>query len=246
MTDKPREPEQNQAFERELEAVQTAWDRMETQEPPSLVDQAVLNAARRDLEPRRKRKSLRWLGGFATATVAVLAVTVILLQEPQRPEPSLLDGGEFRRTAKPAVSLDESATLATEQAPLPAAEPRALTREAKREKQAAPVQGNADESDAMKSAITPGAIRADRLNMTPGVPAQAGPATAELAEAATVAEEKPDEGIDPAPRSAEDWIEQMLELREYGQMKRLAGEIAAFRHYYPDHPLPEELVEPRP
>lgn len=246
MTDKPREPEQQQAFERELQAVQAEWDRMETPEPPNLVDQAVLNAARRDLEPRQKRKSLRWMGGFATATVVVLAATVMLQQESQLLEPSLQDSGEFRSKEKSAARLEESTTLSTEQSPLPAAEPRALTREAKRQKQAIPVQHDADESDAMKSTITPGAIRADRLNMTPGVTAPASTAKEELADAATVAETEPDEEVDLAPRSAEDWIQHMLELRQYGQMKRLAGEIAAFRNYYPEYPLPEELVESQP
>ena len=244
MTDKPRIPEDQQAFENELHAVQAEWDRMESVQPPELVDQAVLNAARRDLAPPRERKSLRWLGGFATATVVVLAVTLMLQQESQLSEPSLQDTGAFRSNAEPAVRLEESAALPAEQAPLPAAQPRALTREAKRREQAAPVQPGAEQSDAMKSAITPGAVRADRLSMTPGIPAEAGTPQAELSAAAAVAEEEADHDL--APRGAEDWIRHMLELRDYGQTKRLAGEIAAFRHYYPEHPLPDALVEPQP
>jgi hypothetical protein len=244
MTDKPGIPEDQRAFENELHAVQAKWDRMESAEPPDLVDQAVRNAARRDLEPRRKSRPLRWLGGFATATVVVLAVTVMLEQDPTVPEPSLQDTGEYRRDAAPVPKLEESATMKSVQPPLPPAEAVAQTREAKRQKQ--PVQAASEEADrdAMRSAIIPPAFRADQLSMTPGIPAKNRTEQPELAETAADAEEMQDQDL--APRSAEDWVQQMLQLRDYGQKKRLAGEIAAFRHYYPDYPLPEQLAEPQP
>lgn len=244
MTDKPRIPEDQQAFENDLHAVQAKWDRMESAEPPDLVDQAVCNAARRDLEPRRKSRPLRWLGGFATATVVVLAVTLMQEQESPLPEPSLQDAGEFRRDATPGPKLEESATMKSVQAPLPPAEAIAQTREAKRQKQPVQAADQETENDAMRSAIIPPAFSADQLSMTPGIPAKNRTEQAELAEAAADAEETQDQDL--APKRAEDWVEQMLQLREYGQMKRLAGEIAAFRHYYPDYPLPEELAEPQP
>ena len=58
----------------ELGRLQSDWDRQERVEPPELLDQAVLNAARRDLEPRPSRGLLPWLGGLSTAAVVVLAL----------------------------------------------------------------------------------------------------------------------------------------------------------------------------
>ena len=65
----------------DLEVVEAAWRRLPAEEPPQLLDQAVLNRARRDLEKPRPRR-LRWVGHFATAGVAVIALSVWLLQDP--------------------------------------------------------------------------------------------------------------------------------------------------------------------
>jgi hypothetical protein len=65
----------------DLEVVEAAWRRHSAEEPPQLLDQAVLNRARRDLEKPRPRR-LRWIGQFATAGVAVIALSVWLLQDP--------------------------------------------------------------------------------------------------------------------------------------------------------------------
>ena len=64
----------------DLAMIQSAWSSLEEPEPPELIDQAVLNAARRELAVRR-RKPLRWIGAFATASVMVLALTIVLQQD---------------------------------------------------------------------------------------------------------------------------------------------------------------------
>ncbi len=92
MDPKDRKSETGQAGspEQELDAadlamIQAAWSDLESVEPPELLDQAVLNAARRELAVRRG-KSLRWIGAFATASVVVLALTIVVQQnrEPQK------------------------------------------------------------------------------------------------------------------------------------------------------------------
>jgi hypothetical protein len=62
-------------------------------EPPALLDQAVLNAARRELAARRRRPA-RWIGGFATAAVLVLTLTLVLEQQQTTvpPETRRIDG----------------------------------------------------------------------------------------------------------------------------------------------------------
>lgn len=154
------------------------------------------------------------------------------------------DIGQVKPDAASTPRLEESAVMKTEQAPLPSAEPRAQTREAKRQKQAITLTSAAEEDINAKIKINPPAFDASQFNMTPGAPAKAGADTAELAETATDAEDEPDQN--QAPRDAEDWIQQLLLLREIGHMKGLAGELAAFRHYYPEYPLPEELAELEP
>lgn len=245
MTNEPRKPENEEAFEQDLEAVQAKWSRVEQAEPPELLDQAVLNAARRDLESRRKRRPMYWLSGFATAAVVVLAITVTLEQQgPQSPEPPLEDTGQLKQNAASTPRLEESAVMKAEHTPLPSAEPRAQTREAKRQKQTISLTPAAEEGNNAKIKINPPAFDASRLNMTPGAPAKAGVDAADPSKTAADSEEEADQN--QVPRDAEDWIQQLLLLREIGHMKGLAGELAAFRHYYPEYPLPEELAELEP
>lgn len=95
MTIDPRNQRPDQEWERDLESVRSKWDSLHHSEPPDLLDQAVLNRAKLELETRgrsyRKQPSLKWLGAFATAAVVVLALTLTIEQEQQSPLPA---GGE--------------------------------------------------------------------------------------------------------------------------------------------------------
>ena len=71
MTSDPRDQQSGPEFEQDLKAVRSAWSGLEQTDPPELLNQAVLNTARRELNTRRRSRPLRWLGGFATATVIV-------------------------------------------------------------------------------------------------------------------------------------------------------------------------------
>lgn len=72
-------------LERDLQALSRANSEVEPSGPPDLLDQAVMNMARRALPGQSKRRPLRWLGAFATATVVVLAFSIVLRQDPQAP-----------------------------------------------------------------------------------------------------------------------------------------------------------------
>ena len=109
----------------DLEVVEAAWRRLPAEEPPQLLDQAVLNRARRDLEKPRPRR-LRWVGHFATAGVAVIALSVWLLQDPDPTAPV----GEAPLRIEPAA----------EPAPTPAPE--------RQERRLAPITASERASDA--------------------------------------------------------------------------------------------------
>jgi len=89
MTNDPRDQQSGPEFEQDLEAVRSAWSGLEKTEPPDLLNQAVLNTARRELKARRRSRPLRWLGGFATATVIVLALTIVIQHDEQQTPPDL-------------------------------------------------------------------------------------------------------------------------------------------------------------
>lgn len=153
---------------KDLEQLQSDWERMERAEPPGLLDQAVLNTARRALESKKRRRPLKWLGGFATATVAVLAITVVWL--PERPAdlpppgatglPAPRDkAAELMQESTPeprdaAPPIDVQKTRRLNAAPAPAADAPALEMEARRGEKG---DFMASESDAVleKEALLP-------------------------------------------------------------------------------------------
>ncbi len=96
MTSDPRKQQSGPEFEQDLETVSAAWSGLEQTEPPELLNQAVVNTARRELDARRRSRPLRWLGGFATATVIVLALTIVIQQDEQQTAPALKKTDSFK------------------------------------------------------------------------------------------------------------------------------------------------------
>ena len=248
MSKEPRKPENGPGFERDLETLQARWDRMERAEPPDLLDQAVLNRARRDLETGRKGRPLRWLGGFATATVVVLALAVVLEQEPQVTAPAIEPASEQlnEELAAPPARSKLSKDRSSRQA-LPPAEPEPMKREARRERQdLQPALGREEK------ASPDAALRMERKNSEPGVSQESTESLADspkeqdvLAEPYRAATAEVAEA-EEAPLSPETWIERLLALKNEGRQAELAAGIEAFRRAYPDHPLPEELADDAP
>jgi hypothetical protein len=215
MTTDKRDQQSEPEFEQDLEVVRSAWSGREKVEPPELLDQAVLNTARRELDARRKRRPLRWLGGFATATVVVLALTIII-QQDQQPTLEKTDGFMLDQAAPVARKKESKRDDRVEMA----APERAAG-------QIIPESGQRTEFRAQTSA----APQAD-----PGSNA----ASITVAEEIVIAPAEPEKGANRI-LEAEAWIERLVLLRETQQDEKLVLELAAFREAYPDYPLPPEL-----
>jgi hypothetical protein len=233
MTNDPRKPQDESKLEQELAELRAAWQGMTQAEPPDLVDRAVLNAARRDLEPSRKRHPLRWLGGFATAAVVVLALTLVIEQQPQSPAmPAATEKSRPSADAADEQQLEPSAPVRL-QAPLPPAEPRPMAREARRDT----VRLKAAGQDAITEKAEAGTAQGFESRAT------AAPPAAVAMEAEAFSDEALEEALLPEPEA---WIEQLLELQAKGEAGALEAGITAFRAAYPDYALPPELAEPLP
>ena len=140
-------------FEQDLRAIRTRWRSEEADEPPGLLDQAVLNAARREVGGDTGRQRLRWLGGFATAVVVVVAASLVLQQmEFEGPAPDLPNGDGFRLDAE----SPESRTTAVPEKPAPYAvqkrEKAAAAAAPLVESYAAPGEAGSAESEPMAAA----------------------------------------------------------------------------------------------
>jgi len=112
MDPKDRKPELNPGndWEQDLESVRSALSGLESVEPPDLLDQAVLNTARRELaasRPKFMRWSRRWVGAFATAAVVVLTLSIVVQQDQNMPDPRSGNGIKLD-AARPAAAGKES------------------------------------------------------------------------------------------------------------------------------------------
>jgi ferric-dicitrate binding protein FerR (iron transport regulator) len=130
-------------YQEDLEAARSAWSRLEQIEPPDLLDQAVLNAARRAAARPSRRRSTRWLGALASAAVVVLALTLVIRQDPQAPAPPVpvTDGFELELRSADPEAAHETPIQHEEAAPQAASKAALVPRQdaASREEAGAPV-----------------------------------------------------------------------------------------------------------
>lgn len=108
-------------FERDLEEIRRHYRASEGEKPPEMVDQAVLNMAKRAVEAdgqsAASRWSLfsgfsaapRWIGGVATAAVVVLAVSLFYEQESMIPESPVVPQLERNTSLDSLTEADEPA-----------------------------------------------------------------------------------------------------------------------------------------
>jgi len=239
MTTDPRNQQSEQGLEQNLEKVRSAWSKLESAEPPELLDQAVLNTARRELESKPRRRSLHWLGAFATATVIVLALTVVIQQDRPVPMPAKQEAN--------GIKLDQAAPVGVKKE----ADRDAVEQKAGREnldRQLRLESGQVGEAR-MKRSVPPAAAPVSEPQEA-DEPALMKASEIEFEETATSS--MPAESADTmslneemadSVSEAEAWIERLLLLKETQQDEKLVEELAAFRETWPDYPLPPELED---
>jgi len=212
MTTDPRHQKEENELDREIGQVRSTWAGLEKEEPPHLLDQAVLNRAQRELgspgTAGRKRWALGWPGAFATAAVVLLALTIVIEQQQQAPAPVAEEADGFK------IDRDGPFTSKKEKPPEAAAD-RATAQENLAEK-------TRNETRTKPLLMDSASTRAAAEQSDAGIPAVLAKSQGEL----------------PA---VEAWIEQLLQLKKDHQDEQLAEELSRFRAAYPDYPLPNEL-----
>ena len=215
-------------LDHELESLERAYGALAQDEPPELIDQAVLNRAKRAAggDAGRRPWSFGWIHGLTSAAIVVLAVAIYT----QQPDPG---DSEPMRVAKPPSSAlrDVEAEIqplqiparqaSTEKAPhVNAPEPR---RRAPTEAKSAVAEFAETAADATE-AVT-------RREVLPQGPEASGARLDQRTDA--------DEEIE----DPDHWLERIRELKRDGEDERAAQELEAFRQSWPDYPVPPELLD---
>jgi hypothetical protein len=250
------------SLDKGLEDVGRAYGRLEQEQPPQPLDQAVLNKARREVEARPRWTQFGWLHGLTTAAVVVLAFSIVLNQrEPVPVEGDIeLDRSDVMlRTAPVAEVTGQESTAAGR------VEGRALQKAASPPAKEAPdmgtdapmeVIGSPPRREAQKSAGAPAleppemevaaeegiepeqVIREDASFMAVSAAADAAEPVASPSERM----EKDEVRGHLANEDAEQRLAEILRLKRAGDASWQAA-LEAFAEDYPDYPLPAELSD---
>lgn len=255
--DRKSKANQEPDWKQDLDDIQTEYSRLDATDPPDLLDQAVLNTARRELSAGRRRP-LRWIGAFATASVIILALTIVIQQDK---EPL-----ELRRTNGSKQDVPESVTSRAEpvrereaaETPVSGLEQSSALEGARQSdlmmKRSAETASDADLrlDDSLSAPESGEAFRneVDKLEMAPRDSArpieenlaveQTGRTVSASPTAAAVEEKDKSSQDSPEP---EEWIQRLLLLKQSQLYEKLEEELTAFRKAYPNHPLPPELQD---
>jgi len=208
-----------------LEEISQAYGRMGHEEPPELLDQAILNTAHRAVEKKPHWTQFGWLHGLTTAAVFVLAFSIILNQREPAPgyenevmsaKPSLLKA-ESPEKNKAGFQADESDL------------------EAKKQRQAAPV-------DTQMPAVMAEEVQLGDTDSMAKSP-QAGFISTKVSSAAVAEPTKSDMGLQEQTESeVEQKLAAIIELKQSGD-ESWKKELELFLQQYPDYPLPDGLKD---
>jgi hypothetical protein len=226
MDPKDRKPDMNPGhhWEQDLESVRSALPGLESAEPPDLLDQAVLNTARRELASSR-RKPIRWVGAFATAAVVVLALSIVVQQNQNTLDPR--SGNGIKLDAASPIEAESPAKTAMKQV----GKESSYHREDEPDLAESRVQSN-DENVDMPVALSRNKDREED------------PRSEVLPDSFRIESsllEKAEDVSEEIALTPDAWIAYMIELQKAERLEELKVELEEFRKAYPDHPLPSEL-----
>lgn len=248
--DQNQDPDMSPDIDRDLLSIRTEIPQTVDAEPPELMDQAILNMARRELH-QRKRLSPRWVGAFATTAVLVVALTLVVQQQQQVPTPT----GE--PASSPAKVADEE-VMVTGRTLKESFEP-----EKREESPTADSTGALSSSRSIRASASPAPMPQQEFeeydsgfsDAENSVSEQQLPVTEPVADAMMeIAEPRLDmerKRLAPStPKVSENeaalspelqqWLDRLTQLKGDQQDHQFRLELEEFRTLYPDYPLPPE------
>ncbi len=248
----------------DLTRIDDAYKRLEQQEPPELLDSAVLNSAHRAVEKKTGWMQIGWLHGLTTAAVIVVAISVVLQQrEPgpvfedstgiQAPIPlpaqKAAEKTSLQATSEPRRSEVEKDDTLTVRKKTAAPASRSITEKKAAGNEMLEMQVSGDEPAAEASVViyeeeSEPRLDADKKEM----PVERVPDDEMSGMTGAVAEEVSLEtardakqaGLQQIDNIMAQELDKIIALKEAGDDSWRA-ELQAFKQRYPDYPIPPDL-----
>ena len=216
--------ENDKSLSEGLDKLSHKYGLLEQDEPPELLDQAILNSAHRAVEKKPHWMKFGWLHGLTTAAVFVLAFSIILNQREPVPVPD----HEIGRSNYETVRLQ-------------------------RQKVAKKQSGAQFEERSKEISFVREEKSDSSLDMLQSSPVAAAPASAALDNAPEERAEQPqleaqrslyvrDDTRVQTNSELEQMLQTIIKLKQSGN-ESWKTELELFKKSYPDYPLPEELTD---
>jgi hypothetical protein len=205
-------------LEQDLDALQRKYRATARDEPPAMLDQAVLNRARRAAEQHAIRPwSFSWMHATATAALVVLGLTLVLQLRESAQAPETLPETPLQPSEYYDGAVEQDSAVG-EQESFRQSRDDALFR-------ALELQKSETLREVREEVLEPPpAAPKPSYNMMKGLPKY------ETQDAAVA-------------RPPEEWLDHILELKRSGDEVAWRAELEAFVRTFPEHPLPKELSE---
>lgn len=221
--------ENDKSLNDDLDKLSGVYGQLEHDEPPELLDQAILNSAHRAVEKKPHWMKFGWLHGLTTAAVFVLAFSIILNQREPVPvfENGMRSNESVRVQREKAAKKQSTGELKSEDRRMDMKVISENRQELLRSMPARELmleEELMDEVDAMVASPQTATVAKEAFSATVAEPA----AFAEKARARTDSE-------------AEQRLLEIIKLKQNGN-ERWETELELFREAYPDYPLPDELT----
>lgn len=255
-----------------LEKLGHAYDQLPNDEPPALLDQAILNSAHRALEKKPHWMKFGWLHGLTTAAVVVLTLSIIINQREQAPgfDDAIRvedTSGPLRKTAgkKEVDQLKEhSAELREKDMGRQVISPGAPASTAEENEVLEVSAGDQSSESRPRRSVTasdslqakPDRIDADKT-VSEMAPEEPGMDEMELpddveeyqimskqSQPATIGAMQPEDAV-LAVQTDDEIEEQLLSIIRLKQSgdKNWVTQLEKFKQAYPDYPIPDELSD---
>lgn len=212
----------DQSLDHDLGQLGQLYHSGESTEPPDMLDQAVLNKARRAAEPKNSWLDFGWIHGVTTVALVVLTFSIFTIQrETGEFEPST--GQSVNRTLGEVTGQlsaeAESDQIEVDQAETTTRDQDSSLREMRAPTSVAPASASAPNTDTLrekKQGVVEGQLKStDKLD------------NASELEASQASNQQK-------------MLDQILKQKLAGDDRWIEG-LSDFRKLYPDFPIPEEL-----
>ena len=226
--------ENDQSLNDGLDKLSHAYGQLDQEEPPELLDQAILNSAHRAVEKKPRWMKFGWLHGLTTAAVFVLAFTVVMDQRESAP---VFENG-MRSTEPLRLQSEKPARKRAIESRL-----SSYVQDVMKTKKAEAVNKDMETGDVIHEEVS--LDEADYIANAPKLD-EAKRQAAPAAVAAAPLKGPNESGAWAREQSmleAEQRLQAIIKLKQAGD-PGWEAELESFMESYPDYPLPKELKDP--